>query len=51
MNVFVYSVISYFDLCLEVSSRDYFMASDKQVRLQYDIVFGADQGFPRLAWE
>ena len=40
---------------LEVSSRDYLVASDECVRLQCDIVnglvFGGDPGFPRLARE
>ena len=44
INMFVFSVIWY----LEVNSRDYPIASDEHVHLQYDIVFGGDPGLLKL---
>ena len=43
--MFVCSVLLY----LEVSSRDYLVASDERVRLQYDVIFGSDPGLPHAS--
>ena len=32
-----------YDLYLEVKSRDYLVASDERIRLQYEIMFGGEE--------